>query len=325
MRTFFAISLVLLLAVGTVIVLWEGEPSHVNNTNKNKTSGNKNVDFNESTVEASSPSALATVATDNSSHVKVEEGEKLSCHQKYQQQPEWKEIEDILSTIYTSGEEAAGQGIYQRMPIETLQSYAESGNPKAMFHYGSALMWKGSVGIYLNYPGEVERIINADSYKNKHRHHKPDLEVINLGSDYLYKSAVKGRLGAFMETAFTQQATVRRMNRDGFDFSEEQKLTLLARSMANFKVMEYVHHNDEFLAEIVDYEYFTSKLLDELYPEKEHKEEVLKKLNSQVTLIYQTQKSQWISDRNYHGLPAQPKLFNRRLERFYIEHIKVCE
>lgn len=324
MKKVLAVLLVLVLAVGTVIMLWEEESFHVNNTTKTKTSDN-NIDFIEFKIEGSSPSTQAPVVTDNSPQVRVEDEKELSCHEKYQQQPEWKEIEAILSSIYMNGEEAAGQGVYQRMPIESLRSYAESGDPNAMFHYGSALMWKGSVGIYLNYPGEVERTINADKYKNMYKHHKPDLEVIKQGSDYLYRSAVKGKLGAFMENAFMQQATVRRMNKDDFDFSEEHKLTLLASSMANFKLMAYVHENDEFLAEVINYEYFTSKLLDELYPEKEQKEETLKKLNSQVARLYQTKKSQWISDRNYHGLPVQPQLFNPRLESFYIEHIKVCE
>lgn len=251
----------------------------------------------------------------------IENGSTLTCMERYRAQPEWKEIEAVISAIYMSGEEAAGEGTYQQIPIEAVKSYADSGDSNAMLHYASETMWKSAFGTYLN---TINRDPNEDMEKleQKTRLHKPDLEGFFYGAGYAYQAAVEGRYGGVMEVTAVSRGLLYRLSRD--EEAMDKSLQVLINRQAYLELLQTIHQNDEVLLTIFVEEDELKEDLDIVFKGEELEPSQLEKIQRQIKQQSQQLHQQWEADRRRRGYELYPELFSKRLEEFFEKMEKEC-
>lgn len=243
------------------------------------------------------------------------------CVANYENKPEWEQTYKVISDIYQSGYEAAGSSAFQQMPIESLKSYADAGDKSAMFHYGSALMWKGGVGIYLNYPGQEERLVEPEKYKQViPKNHKPDIELFNKGAEYAYQAAVKGKFGGIMEIVNMKLMMLRQMKRQGFP--EEQVLNEMVHAASFLKLLKHIHSNDKALLSELNYDYFITDNIKNIWDKDI--EDIKVKVEQLSDEAVTTMIKDWKTNRERLGLEESPDLLSPKLERFYRDNVEIC-
>lgn len=243
------------------------------------------------------------------------------CVADYENKPEWKQIYKVISDIYQSGYEAAGSSAFQQMPIESLKSYADAGDKSAMFHYGSALMWKGGVGIYLNYPGQEERLAEPEKYKQViPENHKPDIELFNKGAEYAYQAALKGKFGGIREIVNMKLMMLRQMKKQGFP--EEQVLNEMVYAASFLKLLKHIHSSDKALLGELNYDYFITDNIKNIWDEdiEDIKVKVEQLSDEAVTKMIKD----WKTNRERLGLEESPDLLSPKLEKFYRDNVEIC-
>lgn len=243
------------------------------------------------------------------------------CVANYQNKPEWEDIYKVISTIYQSGYEAAGNSAFQQMPIDSLKSYADAGDKDAMFHYGSALMWKGGVGIYLNYPGQVERLAEPEKYKQViPKNHNPDNELFNQGAEYAYQAAVKGKFGGLFEIANMKLMMLRQMKKQGF--SEELVFNEMVHAASYLKLIKHIHSNDKALLSELNYDYYITDNIKNIWDKDIEGIKVKVEQLSDETVTKMIQ--DWKINRESLGLAESPDLLSPKLEKFYRDNVEIC-
>ncbi|WP_223671276.1 hypothetical protein [Kangiella shandongensis] len=246
---------------------------------------------------------------------------ELPCYQKYQKKPEWKEIEAVLSSIFMNGDEAAGQGVYQQLPIAAVKSYADTGDKDAMFHYGSELMWKAAFGMHLNSinrnPGETLSELSERAKK-----HNPDFDEFLQGADYAYRAAIKGKLGGIMEIAILEKRLIRRMVKSGSSTEDIEKA--LIHRHASLSLMQKMHTNDPGLLTFFSGADEFQDDLNTIYSEQELQPEIREELESKIKTHSQQLLQQWKSDRQALGLEPFPDVMSSRLDQFLADMEQEC-
>ena len=247
--------------------------------------------------------------------------DSLTCMQKYQQQPEWKEIEETINSIYMNGEEAAGKGVYQQMPKEAVKSYADAGDKSAMLHYGSAVMWKSAFGVHINQVNRdpTERMENR---KERIKKHKPDLKTFKRGMDYAYQAALLGKLGGIMEIASLQKGLLRRMARRGSSEQEIRDMFIMRHAYLN--LMQKLHQEDSALLLFFFGEEELLEVFEYLYGDKKNKEKLLLELKSDIKVSSQKLIKTWEHDRRLQGVDIYPDIMPPKLDKFIADMETKC-
>lgn len=294
------------------------------------------VEPNADVEQASkSPNSIITEADDEDKTNPIEQiatsdtnesddgGSTLTCMERYRAQPEWKEIEAVISAIYMSGEEAAGEGTYQQIPIEAVKSYADSGDSSAMLHYASETMWRSAFGTYLN---KINRDPNEDmeKLKQKTKLHKPDLEGFFQGANYAYLAAVEGRYGGVMEITSMSRGLLHRLSRD--EEAMDKSMKVLIKRHAYLELLQSIHQNDKELLSFFVREDEFQKDLEVVFrgEEPEPEPSQLEKIQRQTKQQSQQLHQQWEADRRRRGYELYPDLWPKRLEEFFEKMEKEC-
>lgn len=234
-----------------------------------------------------------------------------TCSDKYQSRPEWKEIEAIISSIYMNGEEAAGQGVYQQMPVDAVKSYADAGDETALLHYGSEVMWKAAFGVYLN---QINRNPNEarEELKKRVKQHRPNLDAFYTGADYAYRAAVKGKLGGIMEVSSMSRGLLRRVIRS--DMPMEDVKTVLIKRHAYLNLMQRIHTNDAELLLFFSGKDELEEDLGVIFEGKAQDDFLVATLKEEIASESEKLLEQWGNDRARLGLPQYPDVIPERLE-----------
>ncbi|AOE50565.1 hypothetical protein [Kangiella sediminilitoris] len=247
--------------------------------------------------------------------------EELSCSQRYRQKPEWKEIEGVISAIYMSGEEAAGEGTFQQIPLEAVKSYADAGDKDAMFHYGSEVMWKAAFGVHMNTVNR-EPVLSSKDFKQQVQDHKPDLEQFLNGTDYAYQAAVQGRLGGILEITAVENGLIRRMVKAEFPVSTLEDV--LVHRLSYLGLMEKIHTNDPSLVSIFKSGDELQEGLEVIYGEENIPPEIEHEITQKTQVFSSKLIDKWEADRHRLGLEPFPDVISPRLDQFLADMKREC-
>jgi hypothetical protein len=165
----------------------------------------------------------------------------MDCHARYQQHENWQKISDIFESFYMTIEEMSGEHHFQKMPLDAVKSYADSGDADAMFHYGTELLWKGGFGFYFN---ELNRspVETHQERRELSSNHQLDLPVLEEASDYLMRSAALGKLGGIIELKLIHQHILKKQIRN--NKHPESIKDALVLNIAYENLLEEVFVND---------------------------------------------------------------------------------
>ncbi len=93
------------------------------------------------------------------------------------------------------GLEAALAGPYSQMTSRQRETLAINHDREGMYFHGTNLVWQGVVGVNYFYNEDIEPRPSNDSLKGR----EINLELVNTGIDYLYRSAIQGKYLAWNE------------------------------------------------------------------------------------------------------------------------------
>ena len=315
--------LCLLLIVGALFYLTQ-DPVTVGVTVEPNAGGEQASQSSDSFIteagDEDKVNSIEQITTSNTNE--SDDGEStLTCMERYRAQPEWKEVEAVISAIYMSGEEAAGEGTYQQIPIEAVKSYADSGDSSAMLHYASETMWKSAFGVYMN---RINRDPSVDDKQLGKRagQHKPDLEGFFHGADYAYLAAVEGRYGAVMEITSMSRGLLHRLSRD--EEALDKSLNVLIKRHAYLDLLQSIHQNDKELLTVFILENEFQKDLEVVFRGEEPEPSQLEKIQGQIRQQSQQLHQQWEADRRRRGYQLYPDLLPKRLEDFFEKMEQEC-
>lgn len=316
----------LMVAVGLIYALQPAEQDNVGLDNIQNTTIENSIKHQETVQKPPLNSSKSSHEREKTPRLGNDDFYQLlekqqKCVANYEDKPEWKEIYGVISDIYQSGVEAAGKSAFQQLPIDSLKSYADAGDKSAMFHYGSALMWKGGVGIYLNYPGQVEQLAEPEKYKQViPKNHNPDIELFNKGAEYAYQAAVKGKFGGIFEIVNMKLMMLRKMKKQGF--SEEQVLNEMVHAASYLKLVKYIHSNDKALLFELNYDYYITDNVKNIWDKDIEgiKVKVEQLSDEAVTKMIKD----WKTNRERLGLEESPDLLSPKLEKFYRDNVEIC-
>lgn len=249
------------------------------------------------------------------------------CMEKYTKDPRWIGIYKRFEGLGLSGEELAGTDSYQQLPLDSLKAYADAGDKKAMYLYGVEIMWKSVFGYYMN-ENYRSPLGFTEELKKQIKQHKVNLEEYQKGADYVYQAAVQGKLIGLMEIASQQSALIDRMQEDGF--SQEALIDQAVKAHGYLLLMREVYQHDEMLYEILRYAKSLDNNLTRIVEgNKEITTESMRKMKKGVVARaekeFQTLKTSWGNDRNYHGLEPYPNLFTAQEEEYYRQSQLDCQ
>ncbi|GAA4362729.1 hypothetical protein [Kangiella marina] len=246
---------------------------------------------------------------------------ELSCFEKYRQKPEWKDIEAIVGSIYMSGEEAAGEGVYQQIPLDAVKSYADAGDANAMFHFGSETMWNSSFGLYFNpinqNPGNTTK-----ERQEKAQQHKVDLEAFHKGANYAYRAAVHGKLGGILEVSLVSKSVLRKMVRS--QRQREDIEEFLIHRHAYLNLLEQVHKNDSELLLFFQNDEEIKGDLTMVYGVVGPDSDTLERIKTDIDERSLKLRERWESDRLSLGLEPYPDVIPERLDSLLEEMKNEC-
>ncbi|WP_223578562.1 hypothetical protein [Kangiella taiwanensis] len=208
-----------------------------------------------------------------------------------------------------------GRGHYQELNLSSLASYADAGEPDAMFLYGLELVWKGLFGMYQT-KHYREHPVGSTSFKESLKNHKVDLSKVREGEKYLFKSAVQGKLLALGEIAAYFAISVKSLKKQ--EESEDQIKRYLVESHAYTLLMKDVFKNDYSLLESLTID---NKSLDTTlkiaFPDGVP-QGVEADLINKAQNRFKELKEKWRSSREYFGYDVYPDLFTTDEEELYI-------
>lgn len=228
--------------------------------------------------------------------------------------PDFRSVFKRLDALGLGQENLVGRGYYQELNLLSLASYADAGEPDAMFLYGLELVWKGLFGMYQT-KRYREHPVGSPGFKESLKNHKVDLSKIREGEKYLFQSAVQGKLLALGEIAAYFAISVKSLKKQ--EESEEQIKRYLVESHAYTLLMKDVFKNDYSLLESLAID---NKSLDTTlkiaFPDGipgDVKADLIKKAQSR----YKELKEGWRTSREYFGYDVYPDLFTKDEEELF--------
>ena len=213
-------------------------------------------------------------------------------------------------------ENLAGRGHYQELTLDSLASYAGTGDPEATFLYGLELISKGLFGFY-----QTERYreykVGTPEFKVNMKEHKVDIEKLKLGEDYLFKSAVQGKLLALGEIAAYFAIAVKELKEQGS--TEKQISQFLVESHAYVLLMKDAFKKDAVILEAMAVDNKSlNTTLKIAFPGGAPKD-VRELLLTRAKERFLELKERWKRNREYYGYDIYPDLFTNEEEMLYIK------
>lgn len=282
-----------------------GQPSQI--TNPQSLEGAQTQD--EQIIEAVSANDEAV----NSEETKEKPPSNICKEQLAEQYPELdKQFNHALQDVYLSGEQMAGEGVYQNMSFENLKPLADANNPDAMMVYGSEMIWYSATGIRVNRADSQYR--TQEQTKNIIKTHKVNLNGVIQGQEYLYKAAVFGKEGAIFESAVLLDLVARNLNKE--DTDEKLIMELLSKSLSYKKLIIDIHQHDPSFRGIFGQSMDPFNNIQRLYADREDYAEIRKQIESDAENMYQELKERWEHDREYYGFEIYPDYLKGELEEY---------
>lgn len=217
-----------------------------------------------------------------------------------------------LAEFYLGEDELMGEGTYTTMDALTLEVLANSGDLDAAFVHGTNLVFEGIVGVRLNRNTVYDSVPAKDLFES----HKIDFEKIERGNKYLFDSAVKGKLGAFLEINMHNFLLARHLQKKSY----QKKLVedAIQQGLAYQFLTDDVHQKDTILASGMREYYYkqTEKLLTKMYPDDNEKQ-ITQRVNEISQLAkkdFEKLQNDWYQQRESLGLEIYPDLLDKKME-----------
>ncbi|AOE50564.1 hypothetical protein [Kangiella sediminilitoris] len=247
----------------------------------------------------------------------------LSCYQRYSSRPEWGGIQKIqedisidISYLYPEGNS------YTNMPVESLKSFADSGDKDAMIFYGVELMQMAALGLSSLKRAELERQHRVEEVKEQRISHEPDLEQFNEGVEYIHRAAEEGKFAAFLEVQLYHRILAYQMKERSWD--EEQINGSLATSHAYDLLQQEIMKSNALFVKMMSQEKALKRRIWRIYPKKENHDELLKEIQREGQLKFERLKEDWVRNRELKGQEVYPDLIGKDLESFTKAMIRDC-
>ncbi|GAA4362733.1 hypothetical protein [Kangiella marina] len=241
------------------------------------------------------------------------------CHQWFQEHENWKEINDIFESLYMSIEEMTGEHYFQQMPLEAVKSYADAGNPDAMFHYGTEVIWKNGFGFYFNDLNRTQ-VLSQQERQELANSHQLDLPMLEEGAKYLMDAAVAGKLGGIIELTTLHHYILKRQIESSNNKESIKNAMIL--SIAYRSLLQQVFAKDIDLMEGFLYSNQSDDLLDKY--SKQFPDTDLQAVHTEANNIQKRLFDYWRQNREVLGLPLYPDRFPAHLEQHMKNKNKEC-
>lgn len=313
-------NLILLVSLITIIVLlviWlKDEPSLTQVQHPEKSMGTtepvlttQNQTFVDQTSETDSLPVEQEVAVEATEQVPS----NVCKEQLAEQYPDLqKQFDEVISGFYLSGEQMAGEGVYQNMPFESLKPLADGNNPEAMMVYGSDKIWHSATGIRVSRSESQYR--TREQTKSIIKNHKINIDGVMQGEEYLYKAAVLGKVGSIFELAILLDFVARNLDKESAD--EEVIFRFLSTSVAFKKLILDIHQNDPAFKWMFSQSADPFNNIQRLYADREDYAEIRNRIESDAENLYQQLKLRWEHDREYYGFELYPDYLKGDLEEY---------
>lgn len=223
-----------------------------------------------------------------------------------------KQFDEVVSGFYISGEQMAGEGVYQNMPFESLKPLADSNDPVAMMIYGSDMIWYSATGIRISRSESQYR--TREQTKSIIRNHKVNVDGVMQGEEYLYKAAVFGKVGSIFELAILLDLVARNLDKE--DIDEKVITRFLSTSVAYKKLILDIHQHDPVLKWMFSQSADPFNNIQRLYSDREDYAEIREQIESNAENMYQEIKTRWEHEREYYGFEIYPDYLQGELEEY---------
>lgn len=219
-----------------------------------------------------------------------------------------------LEGLGMSGSQLAGVDGYQQVPLESLRSYADANDLDAMYLYGVNLLWKSSLGFYLN-ENYRDQSLTTEQFREQVRNHEFNREQFQRGKNYVYKAAAKGKLIGLLEIGLMHKTASKKLAEKGV--SQSELIEFLSEGYAYLELAKDVYQKDPLLIQEAGLEWHTvEKFIKTAMPDAEMND-VMPLVESSIEKHLQRLKSQWATDRGYHGLEVYPDTFTDEEEALF--------
>ena len=237
--------------------------------------------------------------------------------------PDITKYRELSLETYNEVYAQVGDSTYEKLPLESVRSYADNGEASAMWHYGVEVMWKEALGSYRN-PVNQEKPLTQEELWEVLKKHDPNFEMFNHGKEYAFRAAIQGRVGAILETANMETFLARQIKiREGRD---KDAIDTLASAVAHIRLMEYIHRNDPSVIANMRFEERIKNKISTVYNYEEfmQSEERSEQLNTKVKQLLSELEKQWKEKRLEHNKPLHPDLFEDELEAAFMDYADEC-
>ena len=219
-----------------------------------------------------------------------------------------------LEGLGMSGSQLAGVDGYQQVPLESLRSYADANDLDAMYLYGVNLLWKSSLGFYLN-ENYRDQSLTTEQFREQVRNHEFNREQFQRGKNYVYKAAAKGKLIGLLEIGLMHKTASKKLAETGV--SQSELIEFLSEGYAYLEWAKDVYQKDPLLIQEAGLEWHTvEKFIMTAMPDADMND-VMPLVESSIEKHLQRLKSQWATDRGYHGLEVYPDTFTDEEEALF--------
>ena len=210
---------------------------------------------------------------------------------------------------------------YTNMPIESLKSFADSGDKDAMIFYGIELMQTGTIGLSSLKRAEINRMRYMEQAKAERREHEPQLAKLELGANYIYKAALDGKIATIFEIGLYYRYLAYQMAEK--EWARQDRISALAKSHAYHLLQTDILKNNSLLAELVG-EDSLEYAIKRSFPNQDTFEEIESQIKAQGEKMFLGLKHRWATDRRLKGLSPYPSLFSGELREFTKKMASEC-
>lgn len=316
-----------IVAVATFVVNQADEPALTEQKISEQNSLNASGEAVKSEGSNSTPQDSDERIEEVEAGVMVVDDSPLTDSEKYCEQlaasPEITEYREVSLETYKKVYSQVGDSTYEKLPLESVKSYADNGEASAMWHYGVEVMWKEALGSYRN-PVNQEKPFTQEELWEVLKKHDPNFEMFNHGKEYAFRAAIQGRVGAILETANMETFLARQIKiREGRD---KDAINVLASAVAHIRLMEYIHRNDPSVIANMGFEERIKNKISTAYNYEEfmENEEFTQQLNNKVKQLLPELERQWKEHRLQQNLPIHLDLFDDELEAAFIKYAAEC-
>ncbi|WP_146205083.1 hypothetical protein [Kangiella spongicola] len=219
-----------------------------------------------------------------------------------------------LEGLGMSSSQLAGVDGYQQVPLESLRSYADANDLDAMYLYGVNLLWKSSLGFYLN-ENYRDQSLTSEQFSEQVRNHEFNREQFQRGKNYVYKAAVKGKLIGLLEVGLMHKTASKKLAETGV--SQSELIEFLSEGYAYLELAKDVYQKDPLLIQEAGLEWHTiEKFIKTAMPDADMND-VMPLVESSIEKHLRRLKRQWTTDRKYYGLEVYPDTFTDEEEALF--------